>query len=161
MVGKLFRVNWLFVLLLCGLAGIGYLALYGAAGGSPQPYASRHALRFLFGLGLMLAIAMVDIRALARLSWPAYAAGVALLLLVARMGHVGKGAQRWIDIAGMQWQPSEFMKLALVMALAAWFHRATWETVGRPLFLLPPALAVLVPVGLILKEPNLDRKSVV
>jgi rod shape determining protein RodA len=71
------------------------------------------------------------------------------------MGHVGKGAQRWIEIAGMQWQPSEFMKLALVMALAAWFHRASWERMGNVLFLLPPALAVLVPVGLILKEPNL------
>ena len=155
LVGKLFRVNWLFVLLLCVLAGVGYVALYGAAGGSPEPYASRHALRFLLGLALMLGVALVDIRSLARLSWPAYAAGVVLLLLVARMGHVGKGAQRWIDIAGMQWQPSEFMKLALVMALAAWFHRATWETVGKPLFLIPPIAAVLLPVALILKEPNL------
>ena len=76
-------------------------------------------------------------------------------MLVDRLGHVGKGAQRWIEIAGMQWQPSEFMKLALAMALAAWFHRASHERVGNPLFLIPPALAVLLPVGLILKEPNL------
>jgi len=76
-------------------------------------------------------------------------------VLVARFGHVGKGAQRWIDIAGLQVQPSEFMKIGLVLALASWFHRASWERMGNPLFLLPPALAVLVPVGLILKEPNL------
>ncbi len=155
MLGKLFRVNWLYVLMLCALAGVGYAALYAAAGGSPEPYATRHALRFLVGLALMLGIAVIDIRVLARLSWPAYAAGVVLLVLVARIGHVGKGAQRWIDLAGMQWQPSEYMKLALVMALAAWFHRASWETVGRPLFLVPPTLAVLLPVALILKEPNL------
>ena len=71
------------------------------------------------------------------------------------MGHVGKGAQRWIEFGGLQLQPSELMKIALVLALASWFHRASWERMGNPLFLLPPALAVLVPVGLILKEPNL------
>ena len=63
------------------------------------------------------------------------------------MGHVGKGAQRWIDLGGMQWQPSELMKIALVLALASWFHRASWERMGNPLFLIPPALAVLLPVG--------------
>ncbi len=47
------------------------------------------------------------------------------------------------------------MKIALVMALAAWFHKASWERMGNPLFLIPPAIAVLIPVGLILKEPNL------
>jgi rod shape determining protein RodA len=155
LVGKLFRISWLYVLLLCALAAVGYAALYSAAGGASEPYATRHALRFLVGLVLMLSISLVDIRVLARLSWPAYAASVALLVLVARIGHVGKGAQRWIEIAGMQWQPSEFMKLALIMALAAWFHLASWERIGKPLFLVPPVLAVLLPVGLILKEPNL------
>jgi rod shape determining protein RodA len=52
-------------------------------------------------------------------------------------------------------QPSELMKVALVMALAAWFNRASWSRVGNPLFLIPPAVAVVVPVALILKEPNL------
>ena len=155
LVGKLFRIHWPFVLLLCALASVGYVALYSAAGGAPEPYANRHAERFLVGLAVMLGLAAVDIRVLARLSWPAYFAGVALLVLVARFGHVGKGAQRWIELAGMQWQPSEFMKLALVMALAAWFHSASWERIGRPLFLVPPTLAVLVPVALILREPNL------
>jgi rod shape determining protein RodA len=151
---KLWQVSWLYVALLCALASVGYVALYSAGGGA-EPYASRHILRFAFGLTLMLSIALVDIRFIARMSWPAYALGVFLLLLVAHMGHVGKGAQRWIEIAGMQWQPSEFMKLALVLALAAWFHRASWERMGNVLFLLPPAVAVLAPVGLILKEPNL------
>ncbi len=151
---KIWQVNWGLVLLLCALAAVGYVALY-SAGGGVEPYAGRHALRFGFGLTLMLSIALVDIRFIARLAWPAYALGVGLLLMVAQMGHVGKGAQRWIELGGMQWQPSEFMKLALVMALAAWFHRASWERMGNPLFLIPPAIAVLIPVGLILKEPNL------
>lgn len=151
---KFFQVSWPYVVLLCALASVGYVALY-SAGGGPEPFASRHVLRFAFGLTLMLSIAMIDIRFIARLSWLGYAGGVGLLLLVLHMGHVGKGAQRWIELGGMQWQPSEFMKLALILALAAWFHRASYERVGNPLFLVPPALAVLIPFGLILKEPNL------
>ena len=159
--GKLWQVNWVYVLLLCALAGVGYVALYSAAGGSAEPYASRHVLRFAVGIGIMLAIALIDIRVLARLSWPAYAVSLALLVVVARYGHVGKGAQRWIELGGLQVQPSELMKLALVMALASWFHRASWERMGNPLFLIPPMLAVLVPVGLILKQPNLGTAVIV
>ncbi len=153
--GKLFKVSWSFIALLCALACVGYLALYSAAGGAAEPYATRHILRFGFGLVLMVSIAMIDIRFIAKLSWLSYAAGVGLLVMVLRMGHVGKGAQRWIELGGMQWQPSELMKLALILALAAWFHKASWERMGNPLFLIPPTLAVLVPVGLILKQPNL------
>ena len=153
--GKIFRINWIFVLLLCALASVGYTALYSAAGGSPDPYATRHIVRFAFGLLLMMCIALVDIRFIARLSWVVYAVGVLLLILVLKMGHVGKGAQRWIDIGGQQIQPSELMKLGLIMALASWFHRASWERMGNPLFLIPAVIAILIPVGLILKEPNL------
>ena len=153
--GKLWRISWGYVLLLCCLAGVGYVALYSAAGGAPEPYATKHALRFGFGLVLMIGIALVDIRFIARLAWPCYTGGVALLVLVMQMGRIGKGAQRWIDIGGLQFQPSELMKIALVLALAAWFHRASWERIGNPLFLIPPVLAVLIPVWLILKEPNL------
>ena len=152
---KLFQISWTYVLLICALAGIGYVALYSAAGGSPEPYASKQAIRFAFGLVMMLCVALVDIRFLARLAWPFYAVSLALLALVLRMGHMGKGAQRWIELGGTQLQPSELMKIALVVALAAWFHRVTWERMGNPLFLIPPALAVGAPVALILKEPNL------
>ncbi len=158
--GKILQINWLYVLLLCGLAGVGYAALYSAAGGSPEPYATRHALRFGFGLVMMICVALIDIRFIARLAWPAYAVGVGLLVLVMRVGHVGKGAQRWVELGGLQVQPSEMMKLALILALASWFHKASWERVGNPLFLLPPVIAVLIPVGLILKEPNLGTAMI-
>lgn len=152
---KILRINWLYVLLLCCLAGVGYTALYSAAGGAVEPYAGRHLVRFCIGLIMMLAISQIDLRVIQRLSWVAYAAGAALLVLVLRMGHVGKGAQRWIELGGLQLQPSELMKIALVLALASWFHKASWERMGNPLFLIPPIIAVLIPVGLILKEPNL------
>ena len=157
---RIFRINWLLILLLCCLAAVGYIALYSAAGGSPEPYATRHILRFAFGLLLMICIALVDIRFIARMSWTVYAVGVALLILVLRVGHVGKGAQRWLDLGGQQIQPSELMKLGLILALAAWFHRARWEKIGNPLFLIPPMVIILLPVGLILKEPNLGTAMI-
>lgn len=157
---KVLQINWIYVLLLCCLAGVGYAALYSAAGGAPEPYAARHAMRFAVGLLIALAIGLVDIRLIARLAWPAWACCVGLLVLVLRMGHVGKGAQRWLELGGLQLQPSEMMKLALVLALASWFHKASHERMGNPLFLIPPLVATLIPVGLILKEPNLGTATI-
>jgi rod shape determining protein RodA len=160
LIAKLWNVSWTYALLLCALAAVGYLALYSVAGGSSEPYASRDAMRFAAGLVMMLGIAMLDIRFVARLSWPVYGVSIALLVLVLRIGHVGKGAQRWLEIGSFQMQPSELAKIGLVMVLAHWFRRASWERIGNPLFLLPPALMVALPVGLILKEPNLGTGAI-
>jgi len=157
--GKVLEISWLYIGLLGLLAAIGYVALY-SAGGGPAPYANRHALRFAVGLLILLATALTDLRLIKRLAWPLYGFGIFLLVAVARFGHVGKGAQRWIEFAGLQVQPSELMKIFLVLALASWFCRASFERVGRPLFLLPPALAVLLPVALILKQPNLGTAMI-
>jgi len=155
LVSKLWRVPWLFVLLLGGVAAIGYVALWTAGSGNPDAYAQKHALRFGFCLVIMLSIAFIDIRIILRFAWVGYALALALLVLVLFHGNVGKGAQRWLDIGPVQLQPSELMKIMLALGLAAWFHRASWERMGNPLFLIPPALMVLIPVGLILKQPNL------
>jgi rod shape determining protein RodA len=158
---KLWQIPWLYVLLLCAVAGVGYVALYSAGGGAPEPYAAKHAIRFGFGLVLMLCVAMVDIRLIARFAWVGYAIGVGLLVLVAMHGQVGKGAQRWIDLGPLQLQPSELMKIMLVLALAAWFHKASWERLGNPLFLIPPLIAIALPAALILKQPNLGNALII
>ena len=151
---KLWRVSWLYVLLICVLAGVGYGALYSAGGGSARPFAGPQSLRFGFGLLMMLGVAMVGPRLLVRLAWPLYALSLLLLAAVLRMGHVGKGAERWLVLGGVQLQPSELAKIALALALAAWFHRIGQNRMGNPLFLVPPALMVAAPVALVLKEPN-------
>jgi rod shape determining protein RodA len=155
LVSKLWRVPWLFVILLACVAAIGYVALFTAGSGNPDAYAQKHALRFGFCLVIMLSIAFIDIRIILRFAWLGYAIALGLLVLVLFHGNVGKGAQRWLDIGPVQLQPSELMKIMLALGLAAWFHRASWERMGNPLFLIPPALMVLLPVGLILKQPNL------
>jgi rod shape determining protein RodA len=155
LVRKFIGLNWLFVLCVCLLAGVGYTALYSAAGGSPTPYANGQLYRFLTALLLMLGLAMVDIRIIAKMSWVTYALGLVLLLVVMKFGHTGLGAKRWMTIGGIEIQPSELMKLFLILSLAAYFHRASHERIGNPLFLAPALLAILLPVALILKEPNL------
>ncbi|MGI4959541.1 MAG: rod shape-determining protein RodA [Janthinobacterium lividum] len=158
---KLWRVSWLYVLLICVLAGVGYGALYSAGGGSAKPFAGPQSIRFGFGLVMMLGIAMVSPRILVKLAWPLYFFSLALLVAVLRMGHVGKGAERWLVLGGFQLQPSELAKIALVLILAAWFHRAGQDRMGNPLFLIPPALMVLAPVALVLKEPNLGTAVII
>lgn len=154
---KLYLISWPMVLLLAVLAGVGYAALYSAAGGNPEPWAARHAIRFAFGLIILVSVALVDVRLIERCAWPLYALGIALLVVVMLHGQVGKGAQRWLDLGPIQMQPSELMKLFLCVALASYFRRATWERMANPLYLVPPAVAVAVPAALILKQPNLGN----
>jgi len=157
---KIARINWFFVILVVILGGVGSLSLYSVTGGL-DPYAKRQLVRLAVGFAMMLAIAFVDIRIIARIAWPFYAVSLVLLAMVLKFGSVGLGAERWLSIGGVAVQPSEFMKVALVLALAQWFHRASWERVGNPLFLLPPLAATLAPVVLILKEPNLGTAMIV
>ncbi|EHH69131.1 rod shape-determining protein RodA [Gluconobacter morbifer] len=158
---QLLQVNWLYVLLVCLLAGVGYVALYSAGGGSARPFAGPQMMRFGFGLVMMVAVSLVSPRILRLLSVPLYLFSIALLTLVLRMGHVGKGAERWINLAGMQFQPSEFAKIALVLMLATWFYRIGPDRMGNPLRLVPPALLTLLPVLLVLKEPNLGTATII
>jgi rod shape determining protein RodA len=152
---KLLQVRWLFVLVLCMTAGAGVAMLYSAAGGSMEPWAIRQLVRFLAALGILVVVAVIDIRLWLRWAYPIYFAALVLLVIVDFAGYIGMGAQRWIDLGIINLQPSEVMKIALVLALARYFHGLTGEDVGRPWRLIVPALMVLAPVALVLKQPDL------
>ncbi|HEY9568078.1 MAG TPA: rod shape-determining protein RodA [Thalassobaculum sp.] len=152
---KLAAVNWLMVLLLTAIACIGFAMLYSAANGSFAPWAYRQMIRFGVGFAIMLTIAMVDIRVWMRGAYLIYAGVLVLLVAVEVMGEIGMGAQRWIDLGVVQLQPSELMKIALVLVLARYFHGLTWGEVGNPLNLIPPLLMVGMPVVLVMRQPDL------
>ncbi|MBF0561369.1 MAG: rod shape-determining protein RodA [Alphaproteobacteria bacterium] len=152
---KLWHISWSFVVLLCLLGAIGVATLYSAANGHLEPWATRHFTRFLVALAVMLAVAMVDVRVWMRYAYVAYAITLVLLVAVEIRGSIGMGAQRWIDLGFIQLQPSEMMKIALVMALARYFHGSTLEEVGHPTYLILPAALVLLPAVLVLKQPDL------
>lgn len=152
---KLWQVQWLFVFLLCLTASVGVAMLYSAANGSMEPWATRHIIRFGAGMALMLAVAMVDVRLWLRYAYPIYGVVLFMLVGVEVAGSVGMGAQRWISLGALNVQPSEMMKVALVLALARYFHGADPEDVARPTFLIRPLLLVFIPVGLVLRQPDL------
>ena len=152
---KLWHVSWSFVLLVVVVCSMGFLTLYSAANGNLEPWAVRQMMRFLVGLTVMLAVAMVDIRVWMRWAYTLYVVALVLLMAVEIRGSVGMGAQRWIDLGFIQLQPSEIMKITLVLALARYFHGASYQDVGRPMFLLPPLVMVFAPVGFVLKQPDL------
>lgn len=152
---KLWQINWGMVLLLAMIAGIGFAVLYSAAGGRVDPWAMKHIIRFGVSLLFMLAIALVDIRIWLQLAYPVYFAVLALLAAVDVMGAIGMGAQRWLDLYVIQLQPSELMKIAMVLALARYYHNLNVENIGRITAAIPPVLIILVPVALVMKQPDL------
>jgi rod shape determining protein RodA len=157
---KLRRLDWRLVLVLVGLAGVGTAALYSAGGMKPDPWAAKHASRFAVAAGVMLLVALVDLRVWLRLAYPAYVVSVLLLVAVDVMGKGAMGAQRWLDFGVMQIQPSELMKIAAILALARYFHGLSTEQVGRIAYVVPPALAIIVPVGLVMVQPDLGTAIV-
>ena len=152
---KLWQTSWSLVFWLCLIASIGFFMLYSAANASFEPWTTRQAVRFGLGLILMLSITLIDIRLVMRYSYLLYGVVFALLFFVELRGVVGGGAQRWIDLGIVNLQPSELMKVALVLALARYFHSVSMEDAGKPLFLLPPILMVLVPAAMIIRQPDL------
>lgn len=152
---KVLRIRWPFLLLLCAIASIGFVMLYSAAGGSMQPWASRQLARFVVAFGILLLVAVTDIRLWLRLAYPTYLVALVLLVVVDVAGFIGMGAQRWIDLGVINLQPSELMKVALVLALARQFHGMTSEDTGRPWKMVIPALMILAPVALVMKQPDL------
>ncbi|MDX1923485.1 MAG: rod shape-determining protein RodA, partial [Alphaproteobacteria bacterium] len=156
---KLRNMPWGFVFLVILISSFGVTLLYSAGGASWEPWAGKQLFRMIPGLFLMLGLAMVDIRFWFKYSYVIYGALLLLLTAVAIIGHIGMGAQRWINFGFFVLQPSEHMKVALALALAHYFHNLSYEEIGNPLRLLIPAGMVLLPVGLILIQPNLGTAT--
>ena len=152
---KLVQINWFLIVLISLIAGVGFAMLYSAANGNIDPWASRQMLRFAAGLGLMLLIALIDVRVWLRHAYLIYATALLLLIAVEVMGVAGMGARRWINLGLFQLQPSEVMKIALVLALARFYHGLHPEEIGRIRWLVVPAGLILVPVALVMRQPDL------
>src|SRR5437773_7570551 len=152
---KLRAIQWGLVLLVAAIAGIGFAMLYSAANGDLQPWASRQMTRFAVALLPMIAVALVDVRYWYRLAYWIYGAALMLIVAVDLHGTAGMGAQRWIDLGLFQLQPSEIMKIALLLALARYFNTLPSESAPRLVHLIVPSLIVAMPAVLVLKQPDL------
>ena len=152
---KLKRINYGLIILVTACCSIGFAMLYSAAGGDIEPWAQRHLVRYFVGLVGIIILGLINIRLFFKGAYIFYGVSLMLLVFVELAGEVGMGAQRWIDFGVIRLQPSELMKISVVIVLARYFHIRSFHEIGNPLHLVIPAFLVLVPVVLVIKQPDL------
>ncbi|MGV8987536.1 MAG: rod shape-determining protein RodA [Cypionkella sp.] len=152
---KVFYVNWGLYLLISAAAAIGWLMLYSISGGNLGLWAEPQMKRYAVGLVLSLGMCFTPIWFWRSMSGAAYAMTFVLLLVVHFFGSVGMGAQRWIDLGFVRLQPSEFMKVSLIMVLATYYDWLDDRRLSRPFWVLIPVLLIITPTILVIMEPNL------
>jgi len=152
---KLKQIDWTFTVLLCIIAALGTAMLYSVAPLAWHPWAAKHLMRFCLCLALMLALTLLNLRIWLTLAYPIYGAGFFLLLAVMAVGHTSLGAKRWLQFGPIQIQPSEIMKIGLVLALARFYHGVSAKDARWSWKLLFPAGMIALPMLLIAKQPDL------
>jgi len=149
------RLHWPLIIFLTLIAGAGVITLYSVGGGSWTPWAGTHAFRYAVSFLAMVIVGLIAMRYWMLLSIPIYVVALVALALVPFIGDVNMGARRWIDLGPMQFQPSEVMKIGVVLALARYYHALRPEQVSHILYLIPPLIMIGAPVGLVFLQPDL------
>jgi rod shape determining protein RodA len=161
LVVKFTQIDWTFAIALCLLAGTGALMMFSVAGSSWEPWAGAHLFRFGFCFILMIALALFDIRVWFALAYPIYGIGLLLLVAVEFVGDTRMGATRWLDLGFMSFQPSEVMKVGIVLALARFYHGISAEDARLSWWLIIPALMIAAPVLLVAHQPDLGTAMLI
>ena len=152
---KLIHLNFLFIFITILLTILGISALYSAADGSFQPWAIKHIYRFVFLFFAMLIISVIKIKYIFKYSYIFFIMCLILLLSVEIVGIFGKGAERWIRIFGISIQPSEIVKIGIILSLAKYYHNIKFDNIGRLTHLIVPSLLILIPFFLVVIQPDL------
>ena len=158
---KLKQINYGLILLVSACCCIGFAMLYSAAGGDLQPWAQRHLVRYFVGLLGILILALINVRFFFKSAYIFYGISLTLLVFVEFAGEVGMGAQRWIDLGFIRLQPSELMKISVIIVLARYFHIRSYQEIGNPIHLFIPIFLVLIPVALVMKQPDLGTAGMI
>ena len=155
------KLPWRLLFLVMGIAMIGLLTLYSAAGGSVNPWALKQAFIFLVFITIAVAMSWIRESSIKNVAFPLYAVVLIMLILVELLGFVGKAAQRWLDIGPIRLQPSEFMKPAIVLVLARFYSLLPPADIKKWRAIWPAALLLGVPAALILVQPDLGTAVMV
>ena len=158
---KFREIDWVFCLALFMIAGAGSLMLFSVAGSSWEPWAAKHLLRFTLCFFVLVALAMVDIRVWFAIAYPVYAIGLLLLVAVEAIGDVRLGAQRWLSLGPFSFQPSEVMKIGIVLALARFYHGLSADRARLSWWLLIPVTMLGLPVLLVAHQPDLGTAMLI
>ena len=155
LVVKFGEIDWIFCLAITLIAGAGAVMQFSIAGSQWMPWAAPHLARYVLFFAIMIVFSLLDLRVWFALAYPVYAIAFLLLIAVDVVGHHALGAQRWLQAGPIQIQPSEIMKVGLVLALARFYHGLSPQSARLSWWLLIPAGLILAPVALVAKEPDL------
>ena len=158
---KLFEINWLLVALIFLVGLVGVTMIFAATDGVWSRGASQHLMRLILSGILMLGIALVDEKFWYFMAYPAYGVAFVLLIGVEYFGITVNGSQRWLDLGVMRLQPSEIMKLSIVLALARYFHDLPKWRISGVSGLVGALLFIALPMALILRQPDLGTTLLV
>ena len=152
---KLYEINWLLLALIYILGGIGVAMIYAATDGVWTHGAQQHLVRLLAAGGLMLFVALVDIKVWYHMAYPMYGFALLLLIGVDFVGVEVNGSKRWLDLQVTRIQPSEIMKLAIVLALARYYHDLPKWRVSHFTGIFGALLLIGLPMQFVLRQPDL------
>ncbi len=158
---KVSQIDWRLAGLIALIGGAGAMMLYSVAGESWAPWAANHTIRFTAFFVMMLGLSLVDVRWWYGLAYPVYAVGLLLLVAVELVGETRMGATRWLDLGFTSMQPSEIMKLGIVLGLARWYHGVSAQEAKWHWKLIVPTLMIALPVGLVAHQPDLGTSLLI
>jgi len=158
---KLYEVNWLLIALVTLVGLVGVTMIFAATDGVWSRGAQQHLIRLVFAGGLMIGVAIIDIKVWYALAYPIYLGALLLLIGVDVMGVSVNGSQRWLDLQVVRLQPSEIMKLAIVLALARYYHDLPKWRISHITGLLGATILILLPMALVLRQPDLGTTLLV
>ena len=152
---RLMHLSWCYIFLIFLVVSAGFVVLYAAANGNWSQWAGKQFSRFWLGLAVVFIVAVTDLRFWLKYAYLFYIIAVIMLFVVEFFGHGAMGAQRWLNLGIIRVQPSELMKIALILALARYFHGSSQQEIGSISYMVVPAFMVFLPVVLVLKQPDL------
>ncbi len=152
---KLSRFSWGLFVPMCMVLAISIVVLYSAGGGNWRPFALSQLMKIILGFIVFFTAAFMNIKTWIKSAYLIYAVALIMIILVTFVGHTGMGAQRWLNLGVIHIQPSELIKIALVVALARYFAWFNSVELGQFKNYLAPGLMLLVPFGLIVAQPDL------
>ncbi len=156
------KLNWPIITLLCALAFVGVLMHFSVSSGAWTDMPLTHGMRFAVLLSIAILAAMfLDARFWLAIAYPLYAGALLLLIGVELFGATRMGAQRWLDLGPVSLQPSELMKIGIVLALARYYHQLDPRRTGTVLWVIPPFLMIVAPVALIMHQPDLGTAMLI
>ena len=164
LITRIKSINFIFLFLIIVIFLFGVLSLYSVSGGDFYSWPIKHIQRFLLGLILFLIICSIDIKFFFIMAYPIFLLSLLFLILVPFLGTETYGATRWIKIAGISLQPSEFIKFTLILALAKYFHSYTEVSNNFAEFIkkfILPLVIILVPVIIVAAQPDLGTAIII